>query len=695
MSSLSERLCTWCELHTQCRSNNLSGDGPITGVDVLLVGEGPGREEDRRGKVWCGPTGGFLRATVNRYSHFVEKRLGRKPVVRYTNATRCFSGELSPREGLNACRPHLEREIEKVQPRRIITLGALALNSVVDPTLGVMEHVEGWTRVKVNGSKIPVQFLMHPSATLHNRSIRPTWLRQFGRAFLNRPDDSLADAETFVVHTVNSIEGALAVFQKAAMAESVGFDTEYNKATGRILCYALSFTDNEAYAFPEELILNQRVIDGLTELFRSGKCDFVAHNWKFDAHVVVEALGVPEDEFMNTRHPWVDTSSLSTIYDAERRSALEYAEWLVGLGGHKDRMRDLLGKFSSARSPGGPAYEKAYDHDPATVLWYCGGDAIATRRLRKWFFSVFEEEKVTGAWTETMGPVGPVLFSMERDGVQIDREAQLDLDNRLESLLSIQTEAIRSHSAVKLLRGRDAFANKSKKDVEFNPASNHHLRELFFSSDGLGFTSEKLTASGVASTDAETRKSFAEHPLVQRIDEFTRLSKLRGTYVKGWAKCVDDVGLLHPSYRQDVARTGRLSARAPNIQTIPRAYRGPEALLLRKLIIPHIPQRVSDRFARYSSGDLLLLEVDFSQVELRQTAQDSGDPELLRCYKERADLHIRTAAFIAGISESEVSDEQRTAAKVPNFGQRIQAEEKSTQNVGKPLRGNPVLCRQA
>ena len=144
------------------------------------------------------------------------------------------------------------------------------------------------------------------------------------------------------------------------------------------------------------------------------------------------------------------------------------------------------------------------------------------------------------------------------------------------------------------------------------------------------------------------------HPLPALILEYRQVSKLQNTYVETLPQLANpETGLIHTSYNQAVAATGRLSSSDPNLQNIPiRTELG------RRIRRAFIPRRKENLF----------LSADYSQVELRLLAHLSGDANLVRAFRDGADIHRRTAALIAGVDEDAVDAEMRGRAKAINFG---------------------------
>jgi uracil-DNA glycosylase family 4 len=614
----------------------------------MVVGESPGPQEDLKNRVFVGPTGSYLNLVVEQSEElYRDKHCRRLPPIRYTNAVRCFPDGRDVRKAVNYCRHHLEDEINAVQPGRIIAMGGAAMQAFAGEYLSVMQHSGGWMWHETDYGKVQVQFIPHPTAALRNKSFKRYWRRTALDAFVNPPAKRLLPHLDIDCEAIEDVDTAIA-FLKRAVREYplIAFDTEYNKKTNRLLCLSVAYDPNEVVVFPDYVCYDKEFIKHLTYLLRHAK-DIVAQNWKFDARGLMSALGIRDSTFTFRENPPLDTSSFRRMHNSEQDSKLEIIEWLVGMGGHKEVLNDLM----TGRT--GTAFEKAYDKDPDTIMWYCGLDSVACHRLVPYFQERMNTEGLYQDWEDTIGPVGPTLYGMERLGLKVDTEAMSALDKQLKRDMAVELEAIRSTKVVRRLEAAGEFE-------EFNPNSTDQMRKLFFSKEGLGLKPIKLTKGGKsgkkqASTDKATREALGKKSkVIARINEFARLAKLQQTYVKGWHKRLSDYDTLHTSYRQDVARTGRLSSQDPNVQTLPRPVTV-EARMLRDLIIAHFPE-------------LVIVEIDMSQMEIRQAAQESKDAEMLRCYRERLDVHRRTGGSFLGKDPRDVTKEERQMSKAINFG---------------------------
>ena len=339
------------------------------------------------------------------------------------------------------------------------------------------------------------------------------------------------------------------------------------------------------------------------------------------------------DEWMLERHglplggPRLDTMLASYVLDPGRRShGLDdlVSEFL----GH--RMMPFAELFAK-----GDRLKDILAVDPERLALYAAEDADYTLRLWEVLEPQLAAAGLDGLFRDLEMPVAAVLLRMERHGIRLDLAFLRGLRSRFDAELS------RLETRIHELAGEP-----------FNIQSPKQLSVILF--EKLGLKPLKKTATGW-STDASVLEQLAdEHELPAAILEYREVAKLQSTYVETLPQLVNpDSGLIHTSYNQAVAATGRLSSSDPNLQNIPvRTELGRE---IRRAFVPR-------------AADNLFLSADYSQVELRLLAHLADDPGLLAAFAEGADVHRRTAALIAGVPEDEVTPAMRSAAKAINFG---------------------------
>ncbi len=231
-------------------------------------------------------------------------------------------------------------------------------------------------------------------------------------------------------------------------------------------------------------------------------------------------------------------------------------------------------------------------------------------------------------------PLAKVLCDMEEIGFKVDLDRLEEFSNRLAE----QADALRER--ICMYAGED-----------FNVNSPKQLGEILF--DKLGLPSGKKNSRGY-STGADVLEKLAPfYPIVGDILEYRQLTKLKSTYGDGLAKAADKNGVIHTSFNQTITATGRLSSTEPNLQNIPvRTELGRE---MRRFFVPAEPGRV-------------LIDADYSQIELRILAHISGDETMLEAFRNGIDIHAVTASQAFGVPLEAVTPEMRKRAKAVNFG---------------------------
>ncbi|MGI6005715.1 MAG: DNA polymerase I [Christensenellales bacterium] len=232
-------------------------------------------------------------------------------------------------------------------------------------------------------------------------------------------------------------------------------------------------------------------------------------------------------------------------------------------------------------------------------------------------------------------PLIKVLFDMEQEGFRVDEEALDAIGRELGEAIETLSEEILD------LAGHP-----------FNINSPKQLGVVLF--EELGLRAIKKTKSGY-STDVDVLEQLSQdHPIVPLIIRYRQVSKLKNTYVDGLKPLISKAdGKLHTTFHQEVTTTGRISSSEPNLQNIP--VRTELGRPLRKIFCA-------------SAEDRILVDADYSQIELRVLAHMSQDERMMWAFSEGLDIHVNTAAQMWGVKLSQVTDQMRTAAKAINFG---------------------------
>ena len=263
-----------------------------------------------------------------------------------------------------------------------------------------------------------------------------------------------------------------------------------------------------------------------------------------------------------------------------------------------------------------------------------GLEALAALAVRVPLVAALAEASLDRLFAELELPLIPILARMEATGVAIDLPALGLLD------VEFAGELARLEAEIFVDVGH-----------EFTLGSPKQLEQVLFYE--LNLPKGKRTKTGF-STDASVLEELrAAHPAVGKLLDWRLYSKLRSTYIAALPELLADDGRLHTTFHQAVAATGRLSSSDPNLQNIP--IRTPLGRRIRRAIVAGAP-------------GVTLVAADYSQIELRILAHVSGDAHLREAFLAGADIHRDTAALVLHKEPADVTPDERSMAKMVNFG---------------------------
>ena len=185
---------------------------------------------------------------------------------------------------------------------------------------------------------------------------------------------------------------------------------------------------------------------------------------------------------------------------------------------------------------------------------------------------------------------------------------------------------------------------------EFNINSPKQLGEVLFKD--LGLPVIKKTKTGFSTNASVLEKLRDEHQIIPKIEQYREMYKLRSTYIEGLENSIDDDGRIRSTFKQSIASTGRLSSTEPNLQNLP--IRTEEGKKIRK--------------AFKADQGKVLIDADYSQIELRILASLSDDQNMINAFINGVDIHAKTASEVFDRSIDEVTKQERYNAKAVNFG---------------------------
>ena len=285
--------------------------------------------------------------------------------------------------------------------------------------------------------------------------------------------------------------------------------------------------------------------------------------------------------------------------------------------------------------------------------------AATVSRLRAPLRAALLDEGEAELYDDIERPLVRVLARMEVTGIPVDRRVLQEIAEELAD--ECQTLETQIHE----LAG-----------APFNVNSVPQLRSVLY--DQLGLTPLRKTKTGY-STDARTLEQLRDqHPIIEILLHYREIEKLRSTYGESLIAEVADDGRIHATFRQTVARTGRLSSDRPNLHNIP--VRTDQGRRFREAFVPSPGRR--------------LLVADYDQVELRAIAHLSGDPGLRTAFEAGEDIHRTVASRVFGVERDDVTHTQRSTAKMVSYGLAYGMEAYGlSQRLGVPVEAASTILR--
>ncbi|MCA9375610.1 MAG: DNA polymerase I [Candidatus Doudnabacteria bacterium] len=424
------------------------------------------------------------------------------------------------------------------------------------------------------------------------------------------------------------------------------FDTEttsQNPMDAELVGLSFCWQEGEAWYVPAFVCVQNGMLHaGLVSIFEDADRKKVLQNAKYDVKVL-RGLGV------RVRGLAFDTMLASYLLaSGTRRHNLDDLA-LSEFGYEMMSFEQLVGKGKTAIP--------ITDVDPDRLTFYACEDADYTWRLYTVFKKRIEEvvdsqESVPAALVGGEARAGWNLQALF-DGVElplVDVLADMELAG-----ITLDTARLKrvGDKVTKRLEELEQGIYKQAGRSDFNINSTQQLAQVLFDDLGLSTKRIKRTKSGFSTAASELEKLRSEHPIIELIEEYRELEKLRSTYISALPEMVRaDTGRIHTDFNQAVAATGRLSSNDPNLQNIP--------------IRSETGKTVRDAFVAEKGS--VLLSADYSQIDLRVLAHMSGDAAMCQVFKEGRDIHASTAALMFGKELDDVTKDERRAAKEINFG---------------------------
>ncbi len=559
--------------------------GPLD-AEFVIIGEAPGAQEYREGRPFVGPSGSKLRKALT--------EIGLDPDTVYmTNVIKEYKpGNPTPTTtDINEALPKLVSELVSLpKAQYLLLVGNVALQALTGHRGGI---------TKVQGSLLTprrqaealedkkIMAVVHPAYVLRNenRETNAQFLSVLG-AFAALGNDE-PDIEIVWVGTTESwkLKEDLLTHDRAAIdLETTPFPWWHEEHF--LISAAITFDGKKVY------VLDLRRGRGAVvppEILGGTDIKWIMHNGKFDRQVLL-AQGI--DLKLG-----FDTMTAQYIIDPNQKKSLEFLSGIhLGLPPYKD------------------VDYKNIENEPFEKIGTMNAiDASRTWRLYEEIYKprISEDPRLNRLFQFLMLPAIDALLELELGGIPIDLDRLADLEVELEDRKAQLIGELRD------MTGRP----------KLNPNSTKQMQKVLFTDLRLPVL-KRTPKTEVPSLDKEARAAMMTlHPIIPLYEEYKTVGQRLSTFIRPWGNLQRD-GRLHTSYKPSHVVTGRLSSEKPNFQQVPR----------------------ESAFRRLFGGveDHKVIELDYSQIELRIAAWLAKEPEMLAAYDEGVDLHTLTAELVIG-----------------------------------------------
>lgn len=369
----------------------------------------------------------------------------------------------------------------------------------------------------------------------------------------------------------------------------------------------------EVFWFSHDLLKTSKLKDQLTTLFGEEGPGLATHDVKF----LIKIL-----RFHQITSPKI---TLDT----------QLAGYLLDPADENTDLKGLLERHTPwvMETIGSPEGQLSLGEEESDIGLQISQNAVAVSLLVEPLSKALDSQSLKSLNDEIEIPLAQVLVKMEELGVGVDVKELTRLRDELTAQCGDLREEIHEIAG-----------------MEFNVNSTKQLREVLF--ENLGLTPGKKTKTGYSTDAATLERLRGEHPIIEKILSYREVEKLRSTYGEGLLASVGPEDRIRATFKQTVARTGRLSSDAPNLHNIP--VRTEAGRAFRKAFIP------AEGFS--------LLVADYNQIELRCIAHLAEDPGLIAAFEAGDDVHTAVAAQVWNLKPDQVDSETRSRAKMVSYG---------------------------
>lgn len=391
------------------------------------------------------------------------------------------------------------------------------------------------------------------------------------------------------------------------------------QASNSIYCFAFLLGDTVYYICTDLLTTDEEIAATLKPFFESDNITKVSGDVKADM-VLLNNYGIKiwNNYFDTGVGGYIINPAKSTYSPSE--ICVEFLEYTI------QSEEELLGTGKS---------KKTYDMLLDKVFEpYIKDEIGAIAELEKFELEKIKQQNQTELLEKIELPLVSVLADMEITGIKVDRQNLIEFNDMLSDKITTLENSIYE------LAGET-----------FNINSTKQLGVILF--EKLGLKAIKKTKTGYSTNSDVLEKLSGKHPIIDLIIEYRHIAKLKSTYTDGLLPLINpNTGRIYSKFNQTVTVTGRISSTEPNLQNIPvRTELGSE---MRKMFV--------------ADEGKILVDADYSQIELRILAHMANDQKMIDAFTSGADIHTSTASAVFGVAPDEVTPLLRSRAKAVNFG---------------------------
>ncbi len=425
------------------------------------------------------------------------------------------------------------------------------------------------------------------------------------KSFIKRLNLSEAARQENVISAITGESGLISENEAVALIEQSGYMYYYlNHDSGR-----LTFSADGNVMYHSDMSL-----DGLKRIFESGKIKKYGYDLKRDM-LHLNRYGIDYTE------PGFDVLIAAYLNNP---SGTKYGIDFLCL----DCLGQSLSSSTVIDGDGQISMDTAEaDGNDADIL-------AAVIRLTEYFKNDIKKNGQESLYYDVEMPLIKVLADMQIVGMYVDRNELSEFGKKLKARIEALTNEIYDYAG-----------------EEFNINSPKQLGTILF--EKLALPHGKKTRRGYSTNIDVLKKLVGSHPIIEDIIEYRTVTKLNSTYVDSMLEVINkDTGRIHSSFNQTVTATGRISSTEPNLQNIP--------------VRTELGREIRKMFA--AGENKILVDADYSQIELRVLADISGDENMCRAFRTNTDIHRQTASQVFGVPLDKVDSTMRFRAKAVNFG---------------------------